>query len=258
MTATTVSDGHHFRYLALGDSYTIGESVAVDQRWPVQLASVLRARGLRLDDPQIIAVTGWTTDELETGMQQAGLERCYGLVSLSIGVNNQYRHRNLRNFRQEYDRLLQRAIYLAGGNKQRVFVLSIPDWSVTPFAQIHRSGPGPGSGSVGCLQPGQARDHRGQCVWPISISRRAHSWPQRTPRYWPPMASTLRANSMRFGLSKSSTRCRRCWKPGANCPAPIMMPFLIVPSTRNSSHLHAGPVESAVNLFIPGLSVDCT
>lgn len=135
MTATTVSVDTIPGYLALGDSYTIGESVAVDQRWPVQLVSVLRARGLRLDDPQIIAVTGWTTDELETGMQQAGLERCYGLVSLSIGVNNQYRHRNLRNFRQEYDRLLQRAIYLAGGNKQRVFVLSIPDWSVTPFAK---------------------------------------------------------------------------------------------------------------------------
>jgi lysophospholipase L1-like esterase len=135
MTATTVSVDTIPGYLALGDSYTIGESVAVDQRWPVQLVSVLRARGLRLDDPQIIAVTGWTTDELETGMQQAGLERCYGLVSLSIGVNNQYRHRNLRNFRQEYDRLLQRAIDLAGGNKQRVFVLSIPDWSVTPFAK---------------------------------------------------------------------------------------------------------------------------
>jgi lysophospholipase L1-like esterase len=135
MTATTVSVDTIPGYLALGDSYTIGESVAVNQRWPVQLASMLRARGLRLDDPQIIAVTGWTTDELETGMQQAGLERCYGLVSLSIGVNNQYRHRNLRNFRQEYDRLLQRAIDLAGGNKQRVFVLSIPDWSVTPFAK---------------------------------------------------------------------------------------------------------------------------
>jgi lysophospholipase L1-like esterase len=135
MTATTVSVDTIPGYLALGDSYTIGESVAVNQRWPVQLASMLRARGLRLDDPQIIAVTGWTTDELETGMQQAGLERCYGLVSLSIGVNNQYRHRSLRNFRQEYDRLLQRAIDLAGGNKQRVFVLSIPDWSVTPFAK---------------------------------------------------------------------------------------------------------------------------
>ncbi len=135
MTATTVSMDTAPGYLALGDPYTIGESVAVDQRWPVQLASVLRARGLRLDDPQIIAVTGWTTDELETGMQQAGLERCYGLVSLSIGVNNQYRQRDLQNFRQEYDRLLQRAIDLAGGNKQRVFVLSIPDWSVTPFAR---------------------------------------------------------------------------------------------------------------------------
>ncbi len=135
MTATTASMDTTSGYLALGDSYTIGESVAVNQRWPVQLASMLRARGLRLDDPQIIAVTGWTTDELETGMQQTDLERCYGLVSLSIGVNNQYRQRNLQNFRQEYDRLLQRAIDLAGGNRQRVFVLSIPDWSVTPFAQ---------------------------------------------------------------------------------------------------------------------------
>jgi lysophospholipase L1-like esterase len=135
MTASSASVDTIPGYLALGDSYTIGESVAVNQRWPMQLAGMLRARGLKLADPQIIAVTGWTTDELEAGMQQADLERCYGLVSLSIGVNNQYRQRDLENFRQEYNRLLQRAIDLAGGNTQRVFVLSIPDWSVTPFAE---------------------------------------------------------------------------------------------------------------------------
>ena len=120
-------------YLALGDSYTIGESVAAAQRWPNQLASKLRTRGLNLNDPQIIAATGWTTDELATGMDRVNLKHCYALVSLLIGVNNQYRGRDLDNYRQEFGELLHRAIDLAGAKPQRVFVLSIPDWSVTPF-----------------------------------------------------------------------------------------------------------------------------
>jgi lysophospholipase L1-like esterase len=135
MTASTASIDARPNYLALGDSYTIGEGVAEDQRWPSQLASRLGARGLALGDPQIIAVTGWTTDELAAGMERADLGGCYSLVSLSIGVNNQFRQRDLDNFRQEFGQLLQRAIELAGADKQRVFVLSIPDWSVTPFGR---------------------------------------------------------------------------------------------------------------------------
>ncbi len=123
------------RFLALGDSYTIGESVAANERWCAQLARILRENGIALDDPQIIAATGWTTDELNAGIERAKISGTYDLVSLLIGVNNQYRGRDLANYRAEFAALLQRAIAFAGGKPARVLVLSIPDWGVTPFAR---------------------------------------------------------------------------------------------------------------------------
>jgi lysophospholipase L1-like esterase len=128
------------RYLALGDSYTIGEGVAEDARWPRQLAVALRADGFALADPRIIATTGWSTDELAAAMDAAEPLGDWDFVSLLIGVNNQYRGRPLDNFRSEFDALLQRAIALAGGRADRVLVLAIPDWGVTPFAS-GRDGP---------------------------------------------------------------------------------------------------------------------
>jgi lysophospholipase L1-like esterase len=122
------------RFLALGDSYTIGEAVAPEERWPVLLAALLRAEGLDVDEPVIIARTGWTTDELNAGIDQAAPEGTYDLVSLLIGVNNQYRRRSLDQYRQQFVGLLERAIAFAGGDASRVLVLSIPDWGVTPFA----------------------------------------------------------------------------------------------------------------------------
>jgi lysophospholipase L1-like esterase len=122
------------RYLALGDSYTIGESVAESERWPVQLAQRLRAQGISLPDPEIIARTGWTTDELEAGIEAANPQGAFDLVSLLIGVNNQYRGRSQTEYRAQFRALLQRAIQFAGGNPQHVVILSIPDWGVTPFA----------------------------------------------------------------------------------------------------------------------------
>ena len=122
-------------YLALGDSYTIGESVPMEGRWPVQLAAALRDEGVPLADPVILATTGWTTDELSAAMDDAAFAPPYGLVSLLIGVNNQYRGRGVDDYRAEFHRLLQRAIALAGGRAGRVLVLSIPDWGVTPFAR---------------------------------------------------------------------------------------------------------------------------
>ena len=122
-------------YLALGDSYTIGESVPMEGRWPVQLAAALRDEGVPLADPVILATTGWTTDELSAAMDDAAFAPPYGLVSLLIGVNNQYRGRGVDDYRAEFHRLLQRAIALAGGRADRVLVLSIPDWGVTPFAR---------------------------------------------------------------------------------------------------------------------------
>lgn len=121
-------------YLALGDSYTIGEGVEAAERWPAQLARRLRALGVALGDPEIVATTGWTTDELSAAMDAAPLAPSYALVSLLIGVNNQYRGRALDDYREEFHALLARAIALAG-SPARVFVVSIPDWGVTRFAR---------------------------------------------------------------------------------------------------------------------------
>ncbi len=118
------------RYLALGDSYTIGESVAATERFPVQLA-----RELGLGEPQIIAQTGWTTDELNVAIDAANPKGPYELVTLLIGVNNQYRGRDAEQYRGEFVGLLQRAIGFAGGDVKKVIVVSIPDWGVTPFAE---------------------------------------------------------------------------------------------------------------------------
>jgi len=121
-------------YLALGDSYTIGEGVPVAGRWPLQLVARLRDRGVMVGDPRIIATTGWTTDELSAAMDEAHLRGSFGLVTLLIGVNNQYRGRSASEYREQFLALLQRAIALAGDSR-RVIVVSIPDWSVTTFAE---------------------------------------------------------------------------------------------------------------------------
>ncbi len=120
-------------YLALGDSYTIGEAVAVEGRWPHQLAAALRAQDVGLADPQTIATTGWTTDELDAGIDAAAPQGPFAFVSLLIGVNNQYRGRPLNEYRHQFEALLQRAIGFAGGDAGRVLVLSFPDWGATPF-----------------------------------------------------------------------------------------------------------------------------
>jgi lysophospholipase L1-like esterase len=122
------------RYLALGDSYTIGESVAEAARWPVQLVARLRAGSVPLAEPQIVAQTGWTTDELMAGIETAEPHGPFDLVSLLIGVNNQYRGRSQAEYRQQFATLLQQAVSFARDQPHRVIVLSIPDWSVTPFA----------------------------------------------------------------------------------------------------------------------------
>jgi len=126
-------------YLALGDSYTIGEGVDASGRWPLQLAAALREEGIALADPRIIATTGWTTDELDAAIDAAEpLGEEYGFVSLLIGVNNQYRGRAIGEYREQFAALLRRAIGFAGGRADRVLVLSIPDWGATRFG--HTSG----------------------------------------------------------------------------------------------------------------------
>lgn len=120
--------------LALGDSYTIGEGVEIDDRWPVQMVKQLNDRGESFGPPKIIAKTGWTTDELQAGIKQHELAEKYDWVTLLIGVNNQYRGRDLDEYRTQFRELLRLAIEKTGNNPKRVIVLSIPDWGVTPFA----------------------------------------------------------------------------------------------------------------------------
>lgn len=128
-------------YLALGDSYTIGEGVAESGRWPVLLARTLREEGIALADPRIIATTGWTTDELAWGIDGAEPLGEWDFVSLLIGVNNQYRGRSAVEYRGEFETLLKRAIGFARGRADRVLVLSIPDWGATPFVKTTQATP---------------------------------------------------------------------------------------------------------------------
>ena len=122
------------RFLALGDSYTIGEGVAPHERWPARLAMLLRERASAMDEPVIIARTGWTTDELAAAIDAADLVPPYDVVTLLIGVNNQYRGRSAGEYRAQFRDLLARAIRCGDGRAAHAIVLSIPDWSVTPFA----------------------------------------------------------------------------------------------------------------------------
>lgn len=122
-------------YLALGDSYTIGQSVAIDQRFPFQTRLLLANQGLQLKQPDIIATTGWTTGNLLSTLANNPPSNNYDVVSLLIGVNNQYQGRSQDEYRIQFTDLLNKAVAYAGGRKSRVFVLSIPDYSVTPFAQ---------------------------------------------------------------------------------------------------------------------------
>lgn len=121
-------------HLALGDSYTIGEAVNVNERWPVQLAHRLRKDSIQVD-PVIVATTGWTTDELISGIVKADVEGTYDYVSLLIGVNNQYRGYPIDQYEREFKILLDQAIQFAGGNPYNVMVVSIPDYGITPFAK---------------------------------------------------------------------------------------------------------------------------
>jgi lysophospholipase L1-like esterase len=122
-------------YLALGDSYTIGEAVAQSSCFPYQLAAALNSEGIKVGSPKIIAKTGWTTNELQDAIKAEALNSKFDIVTLLIGVNNQYRGNSIDTYRTEFKELLQTAINFAGGNKARVFVVSIPDWGATPFGK---------------------------------------------------------------------------------------------------------------------------
>lgn len=122
-------------YLALGDSYTIGESVSITESYPFQLAKAISNEEITLSAPKIIAKTGWRTDDLINAINKEDPEPNYDLVSLLIGVNNQYQSKPIIQYRKEFQELLERAIVLANGNNSRVFVLSIPNYGYTPFGK---------------------------------------------------------------------------------------------------------------------------
>ena len=124
-----------YSYLALGDSYTIGESLPLQDNFPYQTVDLLRKKAMSITDPEIVAKTGWTTDELMDAIAKRTLQPTYDFVSLLIGVNNQYRGRDVDTYQKEFEQLLQQAIQFAGGKQNHVFVLSIPDWGATPFAE---------------------------------------------------------------------------------------------------------------------------
>lgn len=123
------------RFLALGDSYTIGEGVTPADSWPAQLRRRLTDQDIEMDEPVILAQTGWTTGELAAAIKRAPPSGDFAVVSLLIGVNNQYRGGLLGEYRAEFARLLDRAIKYAAGVPKHVLVLSVPDWGVTPFAE---------------------------------------------------------------------------------------------------------------------------
>ncbi|NND31510.1 MAG: SGNH/GDSL hydrolase family protein [Saprospiraceae bacterium] len=131
-----MEDQKEFKYLALGDSYTIGESVDPAKTFPELLANELRSQGVNVKRPQIVATTGWTTMDLYEGILAAPAgEFEYDMVSLLIGVNDQYQGKPFDTYEENFGKLLETAIRLAGGEKDRVFIVSIPDYAYTPFGQ---------------------------------------------------------------------------------------------------------------------------
>lgn len=124
-----------YTYLALGDSYTIGEKVEAKDNFPNQVVALLNEKKIIFQPAKIIAQTGWTTDELQSAIKKTKLQRRYDFVTLLIGVNNQYRGRKTVDYIPEFESLLKQAIRFAGNDTNHVIVLSIPDWGVTPFAE---------------------------------------------------------------------------------------------------------------------------
>jgi len=122
------------KYLALGDSYTIGTSVEEKDRYPVQVVDILKNQGIKIDPADIIATNGWTTADLANGISKSSFTNSYDVVSLLIGVNNQYQGRSIEEYKVQFASLVERSIQFAGGRPGHVIVLSIPDYSVTPFA----------------------------------------------------------------------------------------------------------------------------
>ena len=126
---------HTHTYLALGDSYTIGDSLPLYDSFPYQLVQLLRDRGHHFHAPEMVAKTGWTTSELAEHLIHTRFNPQYDFVTLLIGVNNQYREEKIEDYENNFEFVLKKAIHFSAEKSQHVIVLSIPDWGVTPFAE---------------------------------------------------------------------------------------------------------------------------
>lgn len=134
----SISSAKSFSYLALGDSYTIGEGVANADAYPNQLARALNKKGFTVDTPKIIARTGWRTDNLMAAIEAEKLSVKYDLVSVLIGVNNQFQGKSIAVYKTDFRAILNTAINQCAHGKSGVFVLSIPDYGATPFGKLER------------------------------------------------------------------------------------------------------------------------
>ena len=144
ITGNTKTMTDSLTYLALGDSYTIGEAVSLDQSFPHQLSNALTANSYSTATPTIIAVTGWTTDNLINAISTTGITaKKFNFVTLLIGVNDQFQGLSQGNYKTKFDQVLKTAITFANGDTTKVFVVSIPDYGVTPFAGGNDAAIGP-------------------------------------------------------------------------------------------------------------------
>jgi len=126
---------HHISYLALGDSYTVGSHIGYYDNYPMQLVSYLQRQHIDAGEPRFIAHAGWTSGDLCKAIKRKKLSDTFTFVTLQIGANNQFRGLDLNSYRQQFGELLTKAIAYTGGHTERVFVLSVPDWSASPFAE---------------------------------------------------------------------------------------------------------------------------
>ena len=136
VTPIASNSSNSIKYLALGDSYTIGQSVSSIERFPYLTVKLLRESQVIIDDPEYIASTGWTTLNLINAILERKPKGPYDIVTLLIGVNDQYQKLDTAGYRLRFTNLLNTAIELSGNRIARVFVLSIPDYSATPFIHV--------------------------------------------------------------------------------------------------------------------------
>ena len=123
-----------FTILCLGDSYTIGEMVQLQKNYPYFTVQLLRDKGLNFSAPEILAKTGWTSDELQLSMKLYRFLPKYDIVTLLVGVNDQYRGKDIIEYKTQFEELLKHTITLANNKSDHVLVISIPDYGLTPFS----------------------------------------------------------------------------------------------------------------------------